>query len=137
MANTLTTNLSLQIPVQENITPQDRINLQGAEAANAAILEKAIAGVQSAAVTGVNASVININGNKLVQLQLLSAGCIATIIGQVTGVPFILLFQSIGSMTIVDTGVFKLSAAFTPTVDDTLTLVWDGNNFYEVTRSAN
>lgn len=137
MANTLSTNLSLQTPITESIHPQDRLNLQTAHAANMAILEKAIAGVQSAATTGVNASVVNTGGNRVVQLQLLSNGCIASITGMITGMPFTLLFQSVGSMGIADVSPFFLAGAFNATTMDTLTLVWDGTSFWEIARSAN
>lgn len=137
MANTLSTNLSLQTPVIESITPQDRLNTQSAFSANMAILEKAIAGVQTAATVGVNASVVNTGGNRIVQLQMLSNGCIASITGMITGMPFTLIFQSVGSIGIADAGSFKIAGAFNATLDDCLTLVWDGNNYYEVARSSN
>lgn len=137
MATTLSTNLSLQSIVQEGISPNDRINLQGADTANAAILEKAISAVQTAAITGVNASIVNTNGCKIVQLQMLSAGCIASITGMFTGVPFTLFFQSVGSIGMADVSPFRLNGALNGTLGLALTLVWDGTNYIELTRSAN
>lgn len=137
MANTLSANLSLQTPIVESITPNDRINVMSAEAANAVIIEKAIAGVQTAAITGVNASIVNVNGNKIVLYQGLSAGCIASITGMITGMPFSLIFQSVGSIGIADVSPYRLNGALNGTLGLVLTLVWDGTNYYEITRSAN
>ena len=41
------------------------------------------------------------------------------------------------TINLADGGNFKLSAAYAMTVDDTLTLVWDGTDWVEVSRSAN
>lgn len=137
MGHTLSTNLGLQTRIPAAISPTDLIGLMFDQSVCNPIIEAALAGVQSAATVGVNASVVATGGCRVVQLQLLSAGCIATITGQYTGVPFTLLFQSVGSIGLADAGVFKLNGAFNATLDDTLTLVWDGNNFYEIGRSAN
>lgn len=137
MANTTTTNAALQKPIVESQIFQDLVNLQAAHAANMDILEKAIGGFQTAATTGVNASVINTNGNRTVAMQLISAGSIATIIGQIKGMPFTLIFQSSGSIGMADVGIFKLNSALAGAVNTAITLVWDGTNFTEVCRSAN
>jgi hypothetical protein len=137
MAYSTTTNAALRKPVDEGIGYSDLENLQVDHAANMDILEKAIAGFQTAATTGVNASVINTNGNRTVAMQLLSAGCIATITGQIKGMPFTLIFQSSGSIGMADAGIFKLSAALAGAVNTSITLVWDGAAFIEVCRSAN
>lgn len=131
------TNLGLQTIIIEGITPNDRINAQGAAVANASILERSMAGIQTAANAGLSASVINTGGAKIVQLQITSAGSIGSITGMYVGVPFVLLVQSGTSMGIPDSGAFKLSAAWIPSSDDTLTLVWDGTNFFEIGRSTN
>lgn len=39
--------------------------------------------------------------------------------------------------TIAETGNIKLSAAFTSTADDTMSLIYDGTNWYELARSVN
>ena len=137
MGHTNSTNLGIQTRIYSAVSPADLVGLAFDQSVSNPILEAAIAGVQSAATVGVNASVVNTGGCRITQLQMLSAGCIATIIGQYTGVPFTLLFQSVGSIGLADTGVFKLNGAFNATLDDTLTLVWDGSNFYEIGRSAN
>lgn len=137
MANNLSTNLSLQKPIDESILVNDFENLQAANAASLDIIEKALAGVQSAATTGVNASVINTNGNRIVQCQLLSNGCISSITGMITGMPFTLVIQSSGSMGIADVGVFKTAGVFVGAVNSTISLVWDGTHYQELGRSAN
>ena len=42
-----------------------------------------------------------------------------------------------GLTTVDELTNIKLSAAFTSTADDTMTLVYDGTNWYEVSRSVN
>lgn len=39
--------------------------------------------------------------------------------------------------TLSDAGTLKLSAAFTSTADDEMTLIYDGTNWYELSRSVN
>jgi hypothetical protein len=42
-----------------------------------------------------------------------------------------------GILTVSDAGTIKLSAAFVTSADDTLTLICDGTNWYEIARAAN
>lgn len=42
-----------------------------------------------------------------------------------------------GALTVTDTGNKKLTAAFVTTADDSLSLVYDGTNWYEKSRSVN
>ena len=49
----------------------------------------------------------------------------------------ITLIFSDANTTIAETGNIKLSAAFTSTADDTMKLIYDGTNWYEVSRSVN
>lgn len=137
MATNASANLGLQTIVVEGIGINDRINLNGAGVANCSILERSISGIQTAANAGLSASVINTGGAKIVQLQIGSAGSISSITGMFVGVPFVLLAQSVGSMGIADVDPFRIAGAWIPTTQDTLTLVWDGTNFYEIGRSAN
>lgn len=137
MATTLSTNLSLQTVVVESIFPTDAINQRAADSVNMAILEKAIAGVQTAATTGVNASVVNTNGNRIVEMQTLSSGCIASITGMITGMPFCLIWQSVGSTGMADVAPFRLNGALNASLGLVLELVWDGTSYFELSRSAN
>jgi hypothetical protein len=137
MGSNLSTNLSLRTPITEGIDRNDSVTLLGDHATNMGILEKAVAGIQAAATTGVNASIINTNGNRTVLVQLLSAGSIASITGAIAGMPFSLVVQSTGSFGMLDTGVFKLNGNFLPNTNAALTLVWDGTNFTELARSTN
>jgi hypothetical protein len=137
MANTTTSNASLPKPIDESFLMQDVENLEDAHNNSMDILERCLAGIQTAAVTGVNASIINTRGNRIVQLQVTSAGCIASITGAIRGMPFTMLFQSVGSIGMSDVGGFILSAALTPAVNAAISFVWDGTNFIEIGRSAN
>lgn len=137
MATNASANLGLKTIIVESIAPNDRLNLQDAEVANCSILERSMAGIQTAANAGVASSIINTGGAKVVMLQLIASSSITSITGMYVGVPFVLVAQSGTSMGLPDSGVFKLSAAWIPTSDDTLTLVWDGTNYYEVTRATN
>ncbi len=137
MSNTTTSNASLPKPIDESFLMQDVENIQSAHNDSMDILERCLAGIQTAAVTGVNATSVNTRGNRIVQLQVLSALCIATITGAIPGMPFTMIFQSVGSTGMVDTGAFVLSAALNPAVNAAISLVWDGTNFIEIGRSAN
>lgn len=137
MANTLSTNLSLPTPITEAISPSDLVNLSAAHATAMTILEKGVAGVQAAATVGVNASIVNTGGNRTVLMQQTSAGCISSITGMITGMPFVLIWQSCGSIGMADTGVFKLAGALAGSLNLALELVWDGTNYTELSRSAN
>lgn len=52
-----------------------------------------------------------------------------------SGVMITLIFD--GALTVTDGGNLKLAGNFTTTADDTLTLVYDGTNWYECARSVN
>ena len=137
MANTTTSNVSLPKPIDESFLMQDIENWEDAHNNSMDILERCLAGIQTAAVTGVNATSVNTRGNRIVQLQVLSALCIATITGAIRGMPFTMIFQSVGSTGMVDAGAFVLSAALNPAVNAAISFVWDGTNFIEIGRSAN
>jgi hypothetical protein len=47
----------------------------------------------------------------------------------------ILIFD--GVLTVTDGSNLKLAGNFTTTANDTLTLAWDGTNFYEIGRAVN
>ena len=137
MVNTTTSNASLPKPVDESFLMQDMENIQSAHNDAMGIIERCFTGIQAASTTGVNASVVNTNGNRIVMLQVLSAGCISSIAGALKGMPFTMIFQSVGSIGMADTGAFVLSSALNPAVNAALSLVWDGTNFIEIGRSAN
>lgn len=52
------------------------------------------------------------------------------------GFPLIVLIFD-GAVTVTDGGNLKLAGNFVTTADDTLTLAFDGTNWYEVHRSVN
>jgi len=69
------------------------------------------------------------------------ANTVATITGGVVGIPYVFLFVD-ALVTITDTDAHTadtvdLSAAFTSADDTTLTLIYDGTSWYELSRSAN
>jgi hypothetical protein len=136
MANTLTTNMSLQKPIDEHIISNDFNNLQAAHSANMDILEAMLTGVTTFA--GTNASIINTSGARFTKIYACSAGSISTITGMVANVPFTLMIMSSGaSLALVDGGVKALSANWIPsTIYSNLTLVWDGTNYIELARTA-
>lgn len=138
MANTLTSLVSLPKPIDESQIFQDLENLQQAHNTVCDQLEKILCGVQSAAAVGVNAAAVDTGGRPTVLLQNLSAGCIATIFGQILGRPFTLIAQSVGSFGIAEAGVFSgIAGAWQPGTTDSITLVWDGTAFTELCRSNN
>lgn len=137
MANTFTTNASLPKPIDEAQIFQDLENLQAAHNTAMDVLEAQFQGIGSVTVSAGNATVLSTAGRRIVYINAISAGSIATITGMLTNVPFTIIAQSGASFGIVDAGVFALSAALLFTADDTLTLVWDGTRYYELGRSVN
>ena len=138
MANTFTAQASLPKPVDESQIMQDFENLQTACNNAMDILETMVAGSQTAADAGANASVINTGGKRIVFMQNLCAGSISTIIGAVQNVPFTMIWQSAvsGLNGIPDLGIFKINTAFLPTLNSCITLMWDGTNFIEISRTS-
>lgn len=57
--------------------------------------------------------------------------------GAVTGGIYILVGPATNQCEIAATGIQKLSATWSPTTSDTLTLLFDGTNFLELARSNN
>lgn len=57
--------------------------------------------------------------------------------GAITGQTYIILAPATNGCEIAATGIQKLSATWSPTALDTLTLLFDGTNFLELARSAN
>lgn len=60
---------------------------------------------------------------------------ISTIVARPAGTSLVMIFQS--TATVDETGNIKLAGTFVATADDVLTLVCDGTNWYEVSRSVN
>ena len=138
MANTRTANASLPKPIDEAQIFQDVENLQTAFNNAMNILETLVGNSgNSVAVTTGNATILNTTGKRIVYINAVSAGSIATITGMVQDVPFHIIAQSGASFGIVDVGSFELSASLIFTAGDTLTLVWDGSRYYELDRSVN
>lgn len=57
--------------------------------------------------------------------------------GAVSGQIYVLIGPASNQCEIADTGIQKLSAAWSPGATDTLTLLFDGTNFLELTRADN
>lgn len=57
--------------------------------------------------------------------------------GSITGQVYVLIGPATNQMEIAATGIQKLSATWSPTAADTLTLLFDGTNFLELARSDN
>jgi len=57
--------------------------------------------------------------------------------GAITGQIYIVIAPAANACEIAATGIQKLSATWSPTALDTLTLLFDGTNFLELARSAN
>jgi len=93
-------------------------------------MRKAIAGVVNLAT---NATVPDMDGNRIGKMYYCSIFSIASIAGCITGMPFTLIKGSSGaSHAIFDLDSFKLSATWIGNKDDTITLVWDGTTYFEV-----
>lgn len=134
MATTLTANATLPKPIDESQIMQDLENLQSAHNTAMDNLEKNIAGATAALVNQAN---VALDGNRVALLQYSTVMSITTISGCVANMPFTLVAQSGASAGLVDTGNFRLNSSLIFTSDDTITLIWNGNVYYEVCRSVN
>ena len=57
--------------------------------------------------------------------------------GAITGQIYVIIAPASNGCEIADTGIQKLHNAWSPNANDTLTLVFDGTDFHELSRSAN
>lgn len=64
------------------------------------------------------------------------ATTITTFTGGTSGQVVTIVFTN-ANATLSDAGTLKLNGGFTSTADDVMTLVYDGTNWYEVSRSVN
>lgn len=82
-----------------------------------------------------NASLIDVGIRTVLNLYYSTYGSLATFINARTGQIFTLIAQQASFPSIIDIGVFRLSASWVPDGQyDNLTLLWDGSNFIEVGR---
>ena len=135
MANTTTTNLSLQKPIDEHNMVEDINLLQTANSANMDLLDTYIAAGTIAINT--NPSIVTMVGDRIVKLYACSAGSISTITGMNENVHFTMIMMSSGaSLAYLDAGTNALlSGDWVPdNLGDSLSLVWDGTNYIEIGR---
>lgn len=78
----------------------------------------------------------SVRGSNLWKASNSSGTTITTFDDALTGQFLTVIFTN-SNTTVAETGNIKLSASFTSTADDTLTLVYDGTNWYETARSVN
>ncbi|MCR9253856.1 MAG: hypothetical protein NXI20_25800, partial [bacterium] len=57
--------------------------------------------------------------------------------GNTAGQMLVLVMASSDGITLADSGNVRLSVAWTPDADDTITLIWNGSSWFELYRSAN
>jgi hypothetical protein len=79
---------------------------------------------------------ISVTGKAVMPVGVAMGTSITDLTGGVVGQIVVLLFTDSGT-SIADSGNFKLSAAFSSSTDATLTLVYTGTSWVEITRSAN
>jgi len=142
MSYTGTTNISLAKAVVQSIIHEDIPTLIGNEARNNDLLDKVLTGIVAIAT---NASIVNTQGNRHVQLQMNTTSSLSSITGMIKGMPFT-LYQMIDSTNASFVGLatantaFLLSADWNPArlghLKKNITLVWDGTNYVEIGRVA-
>jgi len=108
---------------------------------NVALATGKVTRTLTASTLGVAATAIAVTGETMVITGDGGANTVATITGGSTGQKLILLFVD-ANVTITDTdahtaNTVDLSAAFTSADDTTLTLMFDGTSWYELSRSVN
>ncbi len=74
--------------------------------------------------------------NVLLNYTVMMPFVVTELVGAVEG-QRVTLIAANSNVTVLDAGAFKLSAAWVPNADDTLTVVRNGASWYEVARSAN
>jgi ribonuclease PH len=138
MAYTSSTRYSLQKPVDEHAIETDVNNIQSSFNANMDTIDAALPAIATATTINTNPSIVNTRGSAIVNLYSCSAGSISTITGMATGKPFTMVNRSTGaSLALLDAGVKLLSANWVgSTVGSCLTLVWDGTNYIEISRTT-
>lgn len=142
MSYTGTTNISLAKAVVQSIIHEDIPTLIGNEARNMDLLDTALSGVLAIAT---NASIVNTQGYRHIQLAMNTTSSLSSITGMITGIPFT-LYQTVNSSNASFVGLatantaFKLSADWNPAqlghTHKNITLVWDGTYYIEISRVA-
>lgn len=99
----------------------------------ATIPNELVNGIQTYTAAGATPSVA---GFRVIKVGQSGGVTITNLTGGSTGQIVTLIFTDSNS-TIADSGNFKLTGAFSSTADDTLTLVFDGTSWYEISRAAN
>jgi hypothetical protein len=142
MAYTGTTNISLAKPIIQSIIHEDVCNLLSNNSTNLDLLDKVLSGVVAIAT---NATNVNTQGNRFVQLQMNTTSSIASLAGAIVGMPFTLI-QMINSSNASFVGLatantnFLLASDWNPSylghLKKNITLVWDGTNYVEIARVA-
>lgn len=133
----LTPSLGFKKSLTSGNVQQDSLNVIGAEVYNNALLDV----VSSGAITDASDSVlgiVNASQNPQIYVAWGNPGSITTIAGVTVGLPFrmIVLPTVVGMFS---TANIRLKADFVPTARNkqSIELVWDGLNYYEVSRSLN
>jgi hypothetical protein len=142
MSYTGTANVSLAKIVVQNIIHEDVPTLIGNEVRNNDLLDKILTGSVAIAT---NATNVNTQGYRFIQLQMNTTSSIASLAGAITGMPFTLI-QMINSSNASFVGLatantnFLLSGDWNPAslghLKKNITLVWDGTNYVEISRVA-
>lgn len=96
---------------------------------------------QTVATLAAGATTFAVTSNVAVVTGDSGGNTVATITGGITGMILVLIFTD-NKITITDdatatANTINLSAAFTSTANDTMTLVFDGTSWFEVARSVN
>lgn len=86
---------------------------------------------------GTNASYIDLSGNNVIPLYYSTYGSLSTFISPRQGQKFCVISYQASFPVLIDTGSFKLSGNWIPANQyDNITLVWDGNNYIELSRKT-
>jgi hypothetical protein len=108
---------------------------------NNVVVSKTLASTMTSTTLGAAATTLAITSNTVKVTGDGGGNTLATITGGVSGQILTLIFVD-ANVTITDTAAttantVNLSAAFTSTADDTITLIHDGNKWFETSRSVN
>jgi hypothetical protein len=120
---------STGLRVGDNVSPSTVLDVNG----TATFRSQVVYGTPATLADNTTPSVAN---GTVFKCTPAGATTITTFTGATAGQIFTIIFTN-GNATLSDSGTLKLSSGAALTADDTITLIYDGTNFYEMERSAN
>lgn len=130
-ANAFETTLAIEDPVRDATVTV--VNRTGSVVPSQAQVTVAVTGDNQSVVPGSQNFIIFTSNDATAANRTITLS--AT--GAVPGAIYVLVGPATNQLELADSGTAKLTAAWSPGPDDTLTLIFDGTSFLEIGRAAN